>query len=1143
VTKNTAAQSTLTRPNWQRKLLSQAVAMASVGLQASAAMGAACPPDVPPNQTAACTVTGGGTVTVASSGTIIVPAVSAITLTGAGTKTITNSGTISGGNHAIDGAASTGTVIITNNAGATIAGRDTGIAIGSGNTIQINNAGTISATQAGASGSFTGVFVSSINAASTLTNTGTITASVTGPGDSATAYGIYVDDDVAGVLDNRDTINATASGHSSDHAYGIYVGTSIVTGGSLTNSGVINATATASSSASAHGIYVSSTIQAGGTLTNSGTINASATATSSFGSANAYGIYIESEMLGTLTNSGTINATAVASDSAYAAGIYLSSSLGAGGTLTNSGTINATATATGTQTEASHFAHADGIVVSGGLFGTLTNSGTINATATGGSAEAHGIVVTSGIGFNGSLSNSGHINATANASNGSASAVGILVSSTIFGTLTNSGSIDVTATATGGGSARAAGIGLDGGEGITNTSSGTITATASGSRAYAAGVYYNNNLDGALDNAGTIEATATGTGEGSAYAVGIAIGAMTSGSSLNNSGTITASASNASAFRADGIYVNSMQNGSTLTNSGTITRSGESGTAFGGAGIHVGFLDSSATLTNSGTVSANTPNGVGLGWAIAVDNGGESGASMVVNSAGGVLNGNVQLNGTSMNNSGLLSIPVVGSGFAQTGSFIGGNYTQLAGGVLEVGAHSLTEYGQLQVNGTADFTASGRFAVKVTPDDLLVPGGILQDVVHAGTLVSGGNANLSVTDNSALWNFTAIDDGESGIDLVIAGGISLTDAVNLNGPRWALGAAGAMDSVIDGGEATGDMANVIAELGTIPESQQLSAAAAQMVPVIVAQSAQYANLTLDSVSGLVTSRMDNRRASTVGEASHDRNLWVRTFANRGKQNQDGDVPGYDFHSEGLVVGYDTDVDSNWNVGGAFAYSQPQVNSDSPLIDDSISADSYQLAAYGYWDTENHVFVDLIAMAGLDNNDSARHIQFAGINETAHGSYDSWYTRLSAAMGKGFQLNDRLTLSPAFNLSYTYVSEDSYKESGAGALDLKVDDNDAKSLIVGLDGQLGYKADTALITAHAGVGYDTLTDEVGLTSAFVGGGPAFKTTGKEPEQMLVRAGLGVEVAPRSDIDLNFNYEYEYRDTFSNNLLVATLRWKI
>ena len=84
--------------------------------------------------------------------------------------------------------------------------------------------------------------------------------------------------------------------------------------------------------------------------------------------------------------------------------------------------------------------------------------------------------------------------------------------------------------------------------------------------------------------------------------------------------------------------------------------------------------------------------------------------------------------------------------------------------------------------------------------------------------------------------------------------------------------------------------------------------------------------------------------------------------------------------------------------------------------------------------------------------------------------------------------------------------------------------------------------SALLTAHVGAGYDALTDDTSLTSNFIGGTP-FTTEGNKPDEWLGRAGVGAEMVAGDRIEMHVNYEYEYRDTFEDNLLAATLRWKI
>jgi len=755
-------------------------------------------------------------------------------------------------------------------------------------------------------------------------------------------------------------------------------------------------------------------------LTNAGTIKGSS-------SSSAAGITVSGDLTGSITNSGTITGIANGSetDSLTATGIYIFSNVSAGSTITNTGTIRGDA-----QNSSVTSASAYGIYVDDDLAGTITNSGTIEATAlASSSASAAGIYVSSTVLSTGTITNSGTITVSAIATSGSANAAGIFVSSTMAGTITNSGTINVTAS---------------------NSSEGFAAA---------AGIYVSETL--------------------------------ASGGSITNTGTINVTADGGSSSRAVGIYVSSMAFGSTLNNSGTITvtsnsndiSSSESGLPTGGAvGIFVSFLNGGATLTNSGTVTANTDAGVGTGWAmiVAAGSSSESGFPLISNS--GTLRGNVILQGASLNNTGTLSIPI-SSGSPGTFSFISRDYTQSANGVLEIGAYDSSNYGRLVVGGTADLTASGKFAVRVDPANLLVAGEILENVLTAGTLMSGGNAHLSVTDNDPFWNFTAIDDGNSGIDLVPSG---------------------------------------------------------QANPVLTAQSAQVANLNLNNLAGLVMGRIDTRRL-LMPDGSHDQNLWLRPFGSSGSQDDSSDVLGYDIDSYGLVLGYDTILDgSEWNVGAAVGYAQTEVESNNSQVNDKIDTDTYSLSAYGFWTGADNTYIDLLAIVGSGKNDSTRGL---GINGTAKGDYDSWYSRLSSEIGRGYKMGDKLTLTPSANVAYTYVDDKGYTETGAAGLNLTVADSDAESLIFGLDGQLSYAMSVdSLLTAHIGVGYDTLTDELDVNSSF-GTGAAFTTTSDSPDEWLGRAGVGAEFVASDRLEMHLNYEYEYRNDFDNNLLVGTLRWKI
>ncbi len=82
-----------------------------------------------------------------------------------------------------------------------------------------------------------------------------------------------------------------------------------------------------------------------------------------------------------------------------------------------------------------------------------------------------------------------------------------------------------------------------------------------------------------------------------------------------------------------------------------------------------------------------------------------------------------------------------------------------------------------------------------------------------------------------------------------------------------------------------------------------------------------------------------------------------------------------------------------------------------------------------------------------------------------------------------------------------------------------------------------------LTGFLGVGYDASTDDAILGASFVDQGPVFKTQSEEPDDLVLRAGVGVDWVATDRLDFELQYRYEDRDEFTNQLFTATLRWAL
>ncbi|MDC0738280.1 hypothetical protein N6L24_08305 [Cognatishimia sp. SS12] len=303
---------------------------------------------------------------------------------------------------------------------------------------------------------------------------------------------------------------------------------------------------------------------------------------------------------------------------------------------------------------------------------TLTNAGSITADNVGGTTHA-GALLTGDL--SGALSNEGTIDINSSG-NSSATLVGIDLQA-VSGRVSNSGTIAVNATARS--YAAATGIRMTTATGdMLNSGSLSVTANSDFSSASAAG-FMVNTLSGTVSNTGVIDVAATG--QNWIWAAGGLVLGVSSGAQVDNSGTMTVSASAASSSaQVLGLGAFALQG--TLSNAGTLEVEATGNSALA-SGIWALGVDTDGIASNSGTVLVS-----------AVSQGSENAAY-----ATGMLT--YQMQGE-MRNSGTLDVNASGDFASATGIEAGGEGSELAD---MSGAFSNT--GTIAINARGDSWASG----------------------------------------------------------------------------------------------------------------------------------------------------------------------------------------------------------------------------------------------------------------------------------------------------------------------------------------------------------------------------------------------------------------------------------------------------
>lgn len=630
-------------------------------------------------------------------------------------------------------------------------------------------------------------------------------------------------------------------------------------------------------------------------------------------------------------------------------------------------------------------------------------------------------------------------------------------------------------------------------------------------------------------------------------AFGIYSGEMyTSNTSITNSGTITVTGgSSASGIKVDYVYYG------TINNSGTISANGigEFGKSYGISAYSEGLSDY-ITVTNSGTISAHVRGAMDHdGYSLYVAGG--SGSHIVNNTVTGKLYGNLMVEG-SVTNAGLISLPYNANSTDGNTAYVT-TFDQSATGKLEIGLMSgsdgIAHYSQLNTD-SANFASGSTIAVNVltaSANQSLLIGQRMEDVVNATTSLTVGT--LNITDNSALLNFELIEDANSvndghTIDLNIVEGTTITDATTAGGGGGSKNtAAQALDVINDDIANNPAMGPVVTSLNGLATNEEVAQAVASTTPVQTVSAQVAGTQIMNNVQGIV----ELRQNSTIGGGLNsgdmsitEQNLWVKPFGGKGEQENKDGINGFDLKLRGLGIGYDAEYAPNQRAGVAFFYTDADV--DVKGMNQNSDVKVYNILAYGNvpLDATNN-FLYQAGYAWQKNE--GRRTDFMA--NTATSDYTSTGATIDLKLMQTHKINEQLTIHPLLNTTYRHFTTPSYSESGAGALNLNIEEMTSTQLLAGG----GFIADYALdknsyLMLDLSVLYDFHHDSETVTAAYQGSaGTSFTTSGIDNGPWIYNAGVGYTMKTYENSELNIMYNYQGQGTtFDVHTISAKYVWK-
>lgn len=794
--------------------------------------------------------------------------------------------------------------------------------------------------------------------------------------------------------------------------------------------------------------------------------------------------------------------------------------------ISNNGTISSTS-ATGIKV----FSHSNitggisntGVISTGalGLFvghssltGNIFNSGTLSSNQLG-----SGIWFTNSS-ITGSILNSGTISGS-----GDDSGVSFLFNSSSSGDIVNSGLINAD---NGNGLYIHSNVTVSGGisntgriESVSQSGLSIDTVATVQNNVFNSGVI-NGGIHGlAIHNAATVSGSVLNSGTLNGHQVGLSIySATTISGNVSNSGSIISSST--------GLNVSST---STITggisNSGTIQGDINAINISSNSIASIDILGTTARI--KGTVNAT-------GTDVNITNGAKftSEGSYTVNdfniASNAVFNMANPITATALNNSGTLSV-------SNHVDSLTGDYTQNTGGSFQTTVVSTSEYGQLTVSNNADLTNSGDIYVQVDQNTSLRPGDVLSNVIGANALTSPTNG-FNVSDNSYIWNFTALLNGSTGVNL--------SASLNPAASNVCQGAycQGAVSSIL-GQIAAGN--SLFSAYATLPTANDLQTAASQATPELTNENIQIVQLITRAVVDIVP-MWSSLRGQSAGDATFypPGKIWVKPYGASMAQHVRNTVNGFNASAYGAVIGKDIEL-NDWLLGAAFAGGGDTMNGRSVLSGQSIRSNAYQIMLYGAKQLPGQIYYAGQGLVGYERSDTSRVIPL--YTSTANGSYNSWFTNIRAEAGWSTHIfNPNFVFTPEIDASYVFINQGRYQETGS-PMDLSVASNNNSSLVLGAYGNGAYHLITTkrqqdlAVTGYVGIAGDVLNNQPQTLSTFVASGTSFSTFGVQFNGVLFRGGGGLVMTNQNNPWVfELNYDLQVGNNAYSGIGGATIKYK-
>ena len=283
-----------------------------------------------------------------------------------------------------------------------------------------------------------------------------------------------------------------------------------------------------------------------------------------------------------------------------------------------------------------------------------------------------------------------------------------------------------------------------------------------------------------------------------------------------------------------------------------------------------------------------------------------------------------------------------------------------------------------------------------------------------------------------------------------------------------------------------------------------------------------------AASNVVSSRA---RGVAAGDALAGKGVWLKGLYAEVEQRMRDGVEGYDSDTHGFVLGADAELHNGTVLGLGWAHSNTDTSGRNGLVEGDVDFD--QLIAYTSRSYANWLFDGQLSY-GHGRNESLRRT----MGETARADYDSRQRGARAAAGYALALDASTTLTPRFSLDYSHLSLDAYSETGAGPMNLSLDEQRVERFELGAQAELGRltQVNGLMLEPRLTLGiFHDLQGKANSNLAAFAFAPedTFVLQGGSVDKTRYTAGVGVDVYSDGGFTTSVDLSHGWTDSMTSN----------